>query len=201
MATEHRLQQLPRPARSAARWVLRVITLSYRLRYGRRLRCGRDVVILGGLRIMQGTTLVLGDRTRVRRAVVVNGGGVVTVGADTLLNGCWIGAATKVSIGDRCLVSDCFITDNDFHNLEPWLRHEPPGQRTRSPIRIEDNVWVGAQAWVLKGSSIGRDSVISAATVVRGEVPPGVVVVGNPAVVVKHLAAEPSAAPEPAEQP
>ncbi|TIC82009.1 acyltransferase [Nocardioides sp. GY 10127] len=166
---------------------MRAVVAGYQLRYGRRLVLGRDVVILGGLKIQQGTTLHLGDGVRVRRGVLVNGGGEIHVGADTLLNGCWIGATTRVDVGRRCLVSDCFISDSDFHNLDPAERHLPPGPRTRAPIVIEDNAWIGAQAWVLKGSRIGRDSVVSAASVVRGEVPPAVVVVGNPAQVVKQL--------------
>ncbi|MCL8027265.1 hypothetical protein [Nocardioides bruguierae] len=179
--------RLPAPARALVHLGLRAVTRAYRLRYGRRLVVGEDVIIFGGLKLQQGTTLHLGDRVRVRRGVIVNGGGEVHVGADTLLNGCWIGATTRVDVGRRCLVSDCFVTDSDFHNLDPAERHLPPGPRSRKPVVIEDNVWIGAQAWVLKGSRIGRDSVVSAVSVVRGEVPPAVVVLGNPATVVKHL--------------
>ncbi len=185
--TGTRLDRLPAPLTPLVRTGLRLVTLAYRVRYPRRLRCGRDVVILGGLRIRQGTRVELGDRVRVRRGVLVNGGGTLVVGPDTLLNGCWVGASTRVEIGAGCLVSDCSITDNDFHNLEPGRRHEPADARTRSPVRLGDNVWVGAQAWVLKGTRIGDDSVVGAVAVVRGEVPPGVLVSGNPAQVVRRL--------------
>lgn len=195
MGVETRISSLPRPLRSPVRLVLRALTLAHRVRYRGRLVCGEDVVVLGGLRIEQGTRLVLGDRVRVRRGVVVNGGGEVVVGSDTLLNGCWIGAVTRVEVGQGCLLSDCSITDSDYHELDPARRHLPPGPRTRSPVVIEDNVWIGAQAWVLKGSRIGRDSVVSAVSVVRGAVPPAVVVLGNPAEVVKHLRPAPPAPP------
>ena len=138
------------------------------------------MAVLGRLKIQEGTRVVLGDRVRVRGRVTINGGGLVTVGADTLLNGCWIGGRTSVTIGAGCLISDCDITDSDFHNLEPSRRHEPPGERTQRPVHLGENVWVGAHAIVLKGSTIGRNSVVGAGAVVRGEVPSDVVVRRQP---------------------
>ena len=187
MAVADRIERLPGPLRPIARAVLGAIRGAYRLRYRRTLSCGNDVVILGRFKIQEGTRVELGDRVRVRGRVIINGGGVVTVGPDTLLNGCWIGARTTVSIGARCLISDCDITDSDFHNLDPVRRHDPPDERTQRPVRIGDNVWVGAHAMVLKGTTVGHDSVVGAAAVVRGTVDPGVVVVGNPAQVARKL--------------
>jgi hypothetical protein len=57
------------------------------------------------------------------------------------------------------------------------------------------NTWVGARAIVLKGTTIGDDSVVGSGSVVRGEVPAGVVVAGNPAVVVKTFSPEQRSAP------
>ncbi|MEO7352109.1 MAG: acyltransferase [Marmoricola sp.] len=168
MAADDRIDRLPGPLRHLARGVLAGIRTAYRLRHPRTLTYGDGVVILGRLKLAQGTRLVLGDRVRVRGRVIVNGGGLVTVGAG-------------------CLISDCDITDSDFHNLDPARRHLPPDERTQRPVHIGDNVWVGAHALVLKGTTVGRDSVVGAGAVVRGEVPPGVVIVGNPAQIVKHL--------------
>ncbi len=190
MGVDDRIYRLPVPLRPLVRGILAVVRTGYRLRYPRTLSCGHRVVIAGRLKIQQGTRVVLGDRVRVRGRVTINGGGVVTVGADTLLNGCWIGARTSVTVGASCLISDCDITDSDFHNLDPSRRHEPPDERTQSPVHFGDNVWVGAHAMVLKGSTVGRDSVVGAGAVVRGEVPAGVVVLGNPAKVVKHLTSD-----------
>ena len=190
MGADDRINRLPGPFRPVVRGVLAAIRTGYRLRYPRTLTYGHSVVIVGRLKIQEGTRVVLGDRVRVRGRVIINGGGVVTIGADTLLNGCWIGGRTSVTVGAGCLISDCDITDSDFHNLEPSLRHQPPDERTQRPVHLGDNVWVGAHAMVLKGSTVGRDSVVGAGAVVRGEVPTGVVVVGNPAKVVKHLTAD-----------
>ncbi len=158
----------------------------YRMRYPH-LEIGEGVLFIGRLRLRAGTHLVLGDRVRVRRTVIINGGGQVVIGSDTLLNGCWIGARQRVTVGERCLISDCSISDNDFHNLLPRDRHSPLVAKAVSPVRIADNVWVGARAIVLKGSRLGTDSVVGSGAVVRGEVPEAVVVAGNPAEIVRRF--------------
>jgi acetyltransferase-like isoleucine patch superfamily enzyme len=186
-AVRTRIARVPPGLRWAVLWLLRARRRWLLLRHLGRVTCGEDVMVVGRLRITQGTRVHLGARTRVRGRVTVNGGGEVRVGEDTLLNGCWIGATRSVTVGDRCLVSDCDITDSDFHNLDPERRHLPPDERSRRPVVLEDNVWVGAKALVLKGSHIGADTVVGSGAVVRGTVPPRVVVVGNPAQVVRHL--------------
>ncbi|MER7890246.1 DapH/DapD/GlmU-related protein [Micromonospora sp. NPDC048909] len=158
----------------------------YRLRY-RRLTLGRDVEIRGRIRLRRGIRVHIGERTRINKLVRFAGPGEVRVGADCLLNATWIGSWTSVTIEDRCLLSDCELLDSDFHNLPPKLRHDPATPATRAPIVVEENVWIGTHALVLKGVRIGRDSVVGAATVVRTDVPPGVVVVGNPQQTVKKF--------------
>jgi len=158
----------------------------YQLRYPR-LQLGRDVQIRGRIRLRRGVRVTIGDRTRINKLVRFAGPGEVRVGADCLLNATWVGVWTSVTIGDHCLLSDCELLDNDFHNLPPRLRHEPPTAAARAPISVDDNVWIGAHALVMKGVRIGRDSVVGAATVVRTDVPPGVVVIGNPQQIVKKF--------------
>lgn len=156
----------------------------YRLRYPR-LQLGDDVEIRGRVRLRRGVRVTIGDRTRLNKLVRFAGPGEVQIGADCLLNATWIGSWTTVEVGDRCLLSDCELMDNDFHNLPPQLRHEPATPLTRAPISVGENVWIGAHALVMKGVRIGRDSVVGAGTIVRTDVPDGVVVVGNPQQIVK----------------
>jgi acetyltransferase-like isoleucine patch superfamily enzyme len=54
-------------------------------------------------------------------------------------------------------------------------------------VHIEDNVWISVQAVVLHGSSIGRDSVIGACSLVRGRVPAGVFAAGNPLKIIRSV--------------
>jgi acetyltransferase-like isoleucine patch superfamily enzyme len=158
----------------------------YRLRYPR-CTFGPGVLIIGRLRIRQGTTVRLGAHCRVRQRVIINGGGTVEVGAHSLLNGCWIQARQRVSVGEWTLLSDCGITDTDHHNLPPNVRHDRPGPRVTAPVRLGRNVWIGAGALLLKGADVGEDSVVGAGSVLRGTVPAGVLVAGNPAEVIKKF--------------
>jgi acetyltransferase-like isoleucine patch superfamily enzyme len=158
----------------------------YRARY-RRLHLGDGVQIRGRLRLRRGVTVTIGDRTRLNKRVRFAGPGEVRIGADCLLNGTWMGCWQSIQVGDRCLLSDCELVDNDFHNLDPAHRHEPPGPATRAPIVVGDNVWIGTGSLVLKGVRVGRDSVVGAGTVVRSDIPPRVVVIGNPQQIVKRF--------------
>ena len=77
------------------------------------------------------------------------------------------------------------IFDSDFHDLDPSRRSA--GTQAMAPVEIGDNVFVGMGARILKGSTIGSDSVIGAGSVVTGTIPDGVVAAGNPARVIREL--------------
>ena len=77
------------------------------------------------------------------------------------------------------------ILDSDFHELDPARRRA--GTQRPAAVEIGDNVFVGAGARILKGATIGSDSVIGAGSVVTGSIPAGVVAAGAPARVVREL--------------
>ena len=60
---------------------------------------------------------------------------------------------------------------------------EPP---SATPVIIEDNVVIGANAVIIEGVRIGKGSVVGAGAIVLKDVPAGVVVGGNPAVIIKN---------------
>jgi acetyltransferase-like isoleucine patch superfamily enzyme len=134
--------------------------------------------------------VTIGSGSRLGKRVCIYGKGTVTIGKNVLVNGSYIGCETSVTIGDDCLLSDCFLADSDYHNLQPHLRHAPAGPKVSAPIVLERNVWIGARANILKGVTIGENSVIGLGSVVRKSIPPNVVVIGNPAQIVKHFAPE-----------
>jgi acetyltransferase-like isoleucine patch superfamily enzyme len=113
--------------------------------------------------------------------------GKLHIGANSFLNGTSIVCINSVIIGNDGLLSDAYITDTDFHNIEPELRHAPPGIKAIRPVLIGRNVWIGDRGVILKGSQIGDDAVVGSNAVVRGTIPPRSVCLGNPAQVVKSL--------------
>lgn len=145
------------------------------------------VRIKGSLVVNGKVKVTIGSGSRLGKRVLIYGSGTLTVGRNVSLNGPWIGCERSITIGDECLISDCAIADSDYHNLEPHLRHCPPGPKVSAPIVIERNVWIGARATVMKGVTIGADSAVGLGCVVRKSVPPSVVVIGNPQQIVKHF--------------
>jgi acetyltransferase-like isoleucine patch superfamily enzyme len=147
--------------------------------------------------------LVFGDHASVYGGCSFSIGvkGSCTVGDFTLLNGALVMAEERIEIGSHCLISwNVGIADSDFHPLDPaqriidaqavapFFENRPPRPEIRTaPVIISDNVWIGMNAVVLKGVTIGENSVVAAGAVVTKSVPANVVVAGNPAVVTKQL--------------
>lgn len=124
----------------------------------------------------------------------VSGTPRIAIGNDTFIgNGCTLSCGRRITIGNHCLISTMVrLHDNDGHPLDPArrLRNEPIGDAEVAEVIIEDNVWIGAEAKIMKGVRVGRDAVVGAGAVVTSDVPPGTVVAGNPARVVKCLTLE-----------
>ena len=115
----------------------------------------------------------------------------IRVGERVFVNqGCMLMDIGGIDIGDDVLLGPAVRLITSGHPLDPELRRK---QIVAAPIRIENNVWLGAGATVLHGVTVGRDSVVAAGAVVTRDVPPATLVAGVPARVVKPVAA---AAPE-----
>lgn len=136
-------------------------------------------------------TLTVGERLQLMSTVWkselwVGPEGRLEIGDRVFINyGTSIGATELIRIGSRCnLGTQVQLMDNDWHRLEPELRHERPPSR---PIVLEDNVWLGARVLVLSGVTIGEGSVVGAGSVVINDIPARSLAVGSPARVIRPL--------------
>ncbi len=142
--------------------------------------------------------LVLGDRVRVFTWTTFNvePTGAVWIGNDTQLIGPVFMCAEEIRIGARCVLSyNVTLADCDFHPVDVEQRrrdaiaNSPQGDRSARPplvtrpIVIQDDVWVGIGAIILKGVRVGRGATIAAGAVVSRDVPAGSLAAGNPAVI------------------
>ena len=112
-------------------------------------------------------------------------GGSITLGDYVLVSpGSRISASDEIVIGDSVMIANgAYITDSDWHGIYDRTARDPAVK----PVHIRDNAWIGDHATVLKGVTVGENSVVAARAVVTKDVPPNVVVAGNPARVVKEL--------------
>lgn len=94
-------------------------------------------------------------------------------------------AAHNICIGESCiLAANVYVTDADWH--EHYHRVFPPGPT--APVRLERNVWLADGVRVLKGVTIGENTIVGAGAVVTRDLPPNCIAAGNPAKVVSTLA-------------
>lgn len=121
---------------------------------------------------------------------VIGEGAKLTIGRNVGISGGDICARTQITIGEGTLIgANVVICDTDFHPLDS---HHRAGKPVPEPlpmdrVQIGKNVFIGTRAIILKGSTIGDNSVIGAGAVVKGNFPSGVTIAGNPARVIRSI--------------
>lgn len=152
--------------------------------------------------IFKAGSITVGAGTHVRGNLEVQrDGGCISVG-----KACYIGdntriwAARAIDIGDNVLIAhNTNIFDNDTHPTDFSERRQDannifngggrkdfPTLKSK-PVRICDDAWIGCNACVMKGVTIGKGAIVAAGSVVTKDVPDFAVVAGNPAKTVKML--------------
>jgi acetyltransferase-like isoleucine patch superfamily enzyme len=157
----------------------------------KRFRSKRDpAIVIGQRSFMDGVLFNLGRNA------------FVEIGDDCSFHDAVIICESEMRVGNR--VKICWhatILDSDFHPLDPAERvrdaislspldadTERPTWSTR-PVVIEDDVWIGPNALVLKGVRIGAGAVVEPGAVVTSDVVAGTRVIGNPARLVSDVRA------------
>lgn len=129
-----------------------------------------------------------------RTALAVEDTGTIEIGDYCYLANASLMCRDRITLGARVVVAGAVaIVDSDFHPLAvaPRIadtialslvgnRADRPSIASR-PVVIEDDVWIGYNATILKGVRIGEGAVIAPGSVVNRDVPPHIWVAGNPA--------------------
>lgn len=114
----------------------------------------------------------------------------IHIGNNFAASGVCIVAQQEIIIGNNVSVgANATIIDTDFHAAKAEARNENAAASSK-PIRIEDDVWIGMNALILKGVTVHRGAVIGAHAVVTKDVPAGAHAVGNPARIIFSDASE-----------
>ncbi len=115
-------------------------------------------------------------------------GAVIEIGKNFAMTGGALVAANRITIGnDVNLGANSTMIDTDFHPLDPIERRLNPQDAEAAPININDDVFIGMNCLILKGVTIGQNSIIGAGSVVSRDIPPGVIAAGNPAKIIKSI--------------
>lgn len=148
-------------------------------------------------------SIAIGEHCRIYGSLQTRSGGQIRIGnhcciyLDTV-----IGSVNSIRIGDCVIISNhVHIFDNNNHPTDPQVRRKMCMEgfdgdawewihAESAPVVIEDNVWIGEYAAVMKGVTIGTGSIVASHAVVTKDVPPYTIVAGNPASVVKEIAHE-----------
>ena len=123
----------------------------------------------------------------------------IEIGDYSYISGASLVASQEIIIGKYVYIAGgVTIVDTDFHPIDPGARLfdtiaiSPIGDKSRrpsfpsAPVRVEDDVWIGFNATILKGVTVGKGSVIEPGAVVSKDVPAGCTVAGNPAQITSH---------------
>lgn len=144
-----------------------------------------DALVIGAQGTMDGVHFDLGPHGRMR------------IGDFCYFTNAVLLCELEVRIGSYVMIGwNATIADTDFHPLQPAARvadaiacsplgkGRPRPEILKRPVIIEDDVWIGPNATILKGVRIGAGAFIEAGSLVTRDVPPRACVMGNPAQVI-----------------
>lgn len=115
--------------------------------------------------------------------------GRISIGNNCGFSSPILSTRSSIAIGDNVLLGgNVRIFDHDYHSLDSAKRHDPVTDGAsckRAPVVIGDDVFVGTNAIILKGVTIGDRAIIGAGSIVSCDVPSDEIWAGNPAKCVK----------------
>lgn len=118
---------------------------------------------------------------------IENKGSSIEIGENTRIHGSCIHASKKITIGRRCLIAaNCNIMDSNGHKVllgNPSMRYKSTDEPRE--VVIGDDVWIGMNSIILPGVTIGAGAIVAANSVVHKDIPPSVIVRGNPAEIIE----------------
>lgn len=123
-----------------------------------------------------------------RCIIIAKYGGRITIEEGVCISGSTIYSMDSIKIGRNAEIgSGCKIIDNDFHPLQYSERYPEQLDRIKKrPVVIGEGCFIGANSIILKGTTLGRNVVVGAGSVVSGTFPDNVIIAGNPAKIIKE---------------
>ena len=126
--------------------------------------------------------IFLSGNNKIGSNTLIQGSGNITFGKGTFCGEmCIFGCNERISIGDKVMIAQCVtIRDTDHNFSDNSVPMVEQGISTK-PVKVEDNVWLGHGAVILKGVTIGTGAIVAAGAVVNCDVPANSIYGGIPA--------------------
>jgi acetyltransferase-like isoleucine patch superfamily enzyme len=141
--------------------------LYYFKSFSRFKECGQNVIFSSGGKFIHPEQVSLGSNVFIGRNFHIS--------------------ARQLTIGNNVMIGPNVIIESDNHSFQKVgaLMFDMKDERILGSIKIENDVWIGAAAIILKGVTIGEGSVVGAGSIVTKDIPPYTICVGNPCRAIK----------------
>lgn len=149
---------------------------------------GGKLAVLLRYCIVSGRAKQFGQNIYFGKSVVLKNPAEFSVGNNVSIHdSCYLDAIGGLKIGADVSIAHqtSIITFNHtWSDMSQPIKYNPI---EKAPVIIEDDVWIGCGVRILPGVVIGKRSIIAAGSVVTNDVPPGVIVAGVPAKIIKSI--------------
>ena len=149
----------------------------------------KDIIIGMGVlcRATDGGTISIGEGVSIGQNVRIEAkGGDILIGNNVFIgDGCILVSQERIRIGSNCQIAEYVVIRDQDHSISSRPIKDA-GFETAS-IEIGEDVWIGAKATIIKGSTVGAGSVIGAHSLVRSDIPSFTLAAGIPAEVKKKI--------------
>jgi len=171
----------------------RINTIIFRMKYFSFVTMGKGSFVEERVKIKpffiknKKIKIIMKRKSYIKNDVIIQGSGLFIIGINSYISSySVIGVNEKVTIGNNVMIADHFSlrdTDHTFERFDIPMREQGI---TTSPIKIEDDVWIGHGVIITKGVTIGTGAIIAGGAVVTKDVPAYAIVGGIPAKIIKY---------------
>jgi acetyltransferase-like isoleucine patch superfamily enzyme len=144
-------------------------------------RC--DVVCIKG-----GKLKIFNSKISFGSCIVADKGSEISIESSFIGRNCVITSKEKIEIRKNCLIAEMVVIRDQDHFFPRESENKSSDEKfITAPIEIGENVWIASKATILKGVTVGKNSVIGASAVVTSNVPESELWAGIPAKFLKKV--------------
>lgn len=160
-----------------------------RMKFGKNSFIGPGYAVAPALRgVILGNHVVIGRNAWLDISRKTKGGQILVGDGTQIGRNAVLSACKNIFIGKKCLISyNVTMVDHDHDIFDPKIAPMDAGITEGKEIAVEDECFIGAHSFILKGARLGRHCVVGANSVVTKSFPAYSVIAGSPAKLIRNL--------------